>query len=300
MNKGIRRAAIGLAIVLGVAGATTTLGLALAELRLHRRVDVAVRSIDVPRDAAALERGGYLYATRGCGGCHGANGAGRVFIDDPGGLRVRAPNITRAQGSAASRYRSEDWVRAVRHGVKPDGRPLFIMPSEDYNQLTDADLGALIAHLQRLAPSAGGGMEAELPLALRLAYGFGVLKDAAAKIDHRREPPAPVPEGVTAAHGAYVANTCIGCHGPGLGGGRIPGAPPQWPAAANLTRGPGSVLPHYPDAEAFIAMMRTGTRADGSRIGVMPFEAFRAMSDVDLRALYVFLHAAPVRSLGQR
>jgi hypothetical protein len=39
--------------------------------------------------------------------------------------------------------------------------------------------------------------------------------------------------GATAEHGKYVAKMCIGCHGLGLAGGKIPGAPPQWPAASN-------------------------------------------------------------------
>ena len=54
------------------------------------------------------------------------------------------------------------------------------------------------------------------------------------------------------AHGEYVSAMCIGCHGEGLSGGKIPAGPPDWPAAPNLTPGEGSVLPRYPTAQAMI------------------------------------------------
>jgi mono/diheme cytochrome c family protein len=98
-----------------------------------------------------------------------------------------------------------------------------------------------------------------------------------------------------------VANTCIGCHGPGLGGGKVPGGPPQWPAAANLTPGKGSVMPNYPTVAPFRAMLRTGLRPDGSAVNrAMPFESLREMNDTDVDALYLFLKTVPPRDAGTR
>lgn len=91
-------------------------------------------------------------------------------------------------------------------------------------------------------------------------------------------------------HGAYVANSCIGCHGAKLVGGKIPGAPPGWPAAARLRPGARSAMALYPTADAFVAMFKSGKRPDGSAVSaVMPFAALGAMSDVDVRALYLHL-----------
>ncbi|UUZ50088.1 hypothetical protein LP420_08775 [Massilia sp. B-10] len=56
------------------------------------------------------------------------------------------------------------------------------------------------------------------------------MKDAAELIDHTLAPQLPVAAVVSAAHGAYVARSCVGCHGEHLSGGRIPGSPPEWPA----------------------------------------------------------------------
>lgn len=285
-----------------VVAAGATLGWALhrADARLERRIELPVAALKLPDDAAALERGRYLFASRGCTDCHGANGGGRVVIDDGKGLFVRGPNI--AQGGATVKdYRVEDWVRAIRHGVKPSGRPALIMPSEDYNRLSDADLGALIAYLQTLPPAEGGPAEIRLSLPVRVLYGLGLVQDAAEKIDHGQPPSPAMPHEVSVANGAYVATMCIGCHGPGLSGGRIPGAPPDWPAAANLTPGEGSAMTRYQDAQQFAAMMRSGRRPDGSAVSsVMPFNALKELDDVELQAMYAYLKTLGPRPAGQR
>lgn len=291
-NKNKRRWLRGIGIGLGalvlLAAAALATGIWLAERKQQRRVDVAVQPVPYQTDAAALERGRYLYASRGCVDCHGANGAGRTFVDD-GALTIAGPNITTGPGGVVGAYQPVDWVRAIRHGVTPQGRALMVMPSEDYNRFTDQDLAALVAHVRALPPQSGQGAVVKLPLPVKALYGFGAIKDAAAKIDHSLPPQAPVAEGVTVEHGRYVANMCIGCHGTQLQGGKIPGGPPDWPPASRLAPGEGSVMGRYPDADALIAMFRSGKRPDGSGVQVMPFESLREMSEVDLRALYMYL-----------
>jgi mono/diheme cytochrome c family protein len=239
-------------------------------------------------DAAAIERGKYLYSSRGCVDCHGANGAGRTFVEEAG-LKIKGPNISPGPGNVVAGYQPQDWVRAIRHGVAPSGRPLMVMPSEDYNRFTDDDLAALVAYVRSLPPAPGTAAEVVLPLPARVLYGFGAIPDAASRIDHGLPPQQPVAEGVTLQHGAYVANMCIGCHGEKLTGGRIPGGPPDWPPAPNLTPGDGSIMPAYADADALLRLFRTGKRADGSDVQVMPFGSLRNMSDTDVRALHLYL-----------
>ena len=125
--------------------------------------------------------------------------AAHVVVDDGKGMLVRA-----AQHHAGAERRRRRPTRrstgcaAIRHGVKPDGRPLLIMPSEDYNRFTDADLAASSptsascrrrrrARRQSCTADAGEG-------ALRGRRRF---RDAAEKIDHTLPPAQPVPEGVT-------------------------------------------------------------------------------------------------------
>ncbi|MEF7616265.1 cytochrome c [Aquincola sp. MAHUQ-54] len=293
-RRWLRRGAAALAGTAVLLAATAAAGHWMAGERMHRRVDVPPPPpLALRTDAQAIERGRYLYASRGCVDCHGANGAGRTFLDEPGGLKVIGPNITPGPGSAVAHYGVQDWVRTLRHGVKPDGTPVLIMPSEDYNRLTDDDVGALIAYVRQLPPLAGASAVVSLPLPVRVLYGFGAIPDAAAKIDHAAPPPAPVPEGVTREHGAYVANMCLGCHGPQLAGGKVPGGPPDWPAAADLTGGDAGPMAAYPTADSLLKMFRTGLRPDGTPVKVMPFESLREMSDTDVRALHVYLRGLP-------
>ena len=293
MSPWIRRGALAVTTIAALAGAAVLAGEQLARRKENRRIELSVAAVAVPGDAPALERGRYLYASRGCADCHGANGAGRVFVDDGKGLKLAGPNISPGAGSVVAAYQPVDWVRTVRHGVKPDGRPLRVMPSDDYNRLTDADLGAVVAYVKSLPPTAGGGAVIELPLAARVLYGFGLIPDAASKIDHNLPPAAPVAEGVTIEHGRYVAAMCQGCHGPTFAGGKIPGGAPDWPAAARLTPGPDSAMNRYADAESMQRMFKSGQRADGSALQVMPFSSLRELSDVDTRALFLFLKALP-------
>jgi mono/diheme cytochrome c family protein len=290
MKTWIRRTLVGVAALVVVAiGAVFTLA-TLGERKLQRRVDVAVAAVPLANDAASVERGGYLYRSRGCGDCHGADGTGKVVVEDGDSMLIRAPNITAGPGGATAAYQPVDWVRSIRHGVRPDGRALLVMPSEEYNRFTDVDLAAVVAYVRQLPPKAGDGATIRLPLPVRVLYAAGVFKDASEKIDHRLPPPQPVTEGVNPAHGAYVAHSCTGCHRADLSGGKIAGAPPEWPAAARLAPGDGSVMVRYPDAASFAAMLKTGKRPDGSAVSpVMPFESLREMSDVDVRALHLHL-----------
>ena len=299
MKTWMRRTLIAAASLAAIAAATLAAGDALATRKMQRTVDVRVAPVAIPGDTAAIERGAYLYASRGCADCHGTDGGGRTFIDD-GSLRVVGPHISPGAGSVTAAYKTEDWVRTVRHGVKPDGRPLMIMPSEDYNRFTDVDLGALVAYLRQMPATGGGAAVIQLPLPVRVLYALGQVQDAAEKIDHSLPPPQPVPEGATAEHGRYVAGMCVGCHGAQLSGGKIPGGPPDWPAAANLTPGNDSAMARYDDAAGFVHMMRTGQRSDGSKIAVMPFEALSKMNDNDLQGLYAYLKTLPARPAGGR
>jgi mono/diheme cytochrome c family protein len=284
-----------------VAGLLAVLGLLalgvmlLSQRKVERTLDIKVAPVAYVDTAEAIARGKYLFESRGCAECHGTDGAGRVFIDNDPSMRARSPNITRGPGSVVARYTEVDWVRAIRHGVKPDGRPIMIMPSEDYNRLTDADLAALVAYTRRLPPATGTAAEFTLPFMFKAMYVVGVVTDAPERIDHSLPPAQPVAEQVNAAHGAYVANMCLGCHGARLTGGKIPGGPPDWPAAADLTPA-SAVMKSYDSVDKFKSMLRTGKAPDGHALQVMPFPTLKQLNDTDVEALYLYLKSLPASS----
>lgn len=290
-RRWLRNALLALLAVLLLAVGAVAGALVVADRKMHRQVDVAVRAVQLlaAPEPAVLARGEYLYLSRGCQDCHGANGAGRLFVDDPNGLRIVGPQIAPGAKSSTTSYKAEDWVRTIRHGVAPTGRPLLVMPSGDYAQMSDADLAAVVAHVRQLPAVDGKERVVDLPLPIRALYGVGFIKDAAATIDHARAAPATVSVADTVEYGGYVAAMCSGCHGPALHGGKVPGGPPDWPPAPRLVKGEGSMLARYPDAQSLGAMFRSGKRPDGSQVQVMPFDSLKTMSDLEVSALYKFL-----------
>ena len=287
-------------VAVAVAGAAVAVsGLVLAKRKLNRVVKLDVAAVTYAEGDAAIRRGQYLFESRGCAECHGADARGKLLINDSHGMFVKTPNLTRGPGGVAARYRAVDWVRTLRHGVKPDGHPLRFMPAEIFNRLTDDDLAAIVAYVRSLPPRNGSGAEIRFPVMYKILYGLGVIEDAAQRIDHNLPPSLPVPVGPTAAYGAYVSNMCVGCHGAHFSGGRIVGGSPDWPPAANLTPGEGSVMPRYASLDLFKAMFRSGRRPDGSPINpAMPFESLAMFSDTDIAAVYTFLKTLPPLPAG--
>jgi mono/diheme cytochrome c family protein len=104
---------------------------------------------------------------------------------------------------------------------------------------------------------------------------------------------------VTPEYGHYLAITggCTGCHGSGLSGGAIPGVPPDFPKARNISpTGIGS----WSD-EDFFRALREGKRPDGSTINpFMPWNDTKLMTDDEIRALLAYLRTVPPRPDGQR
>jgi mono/diheme cytochrome c family protein len=274
----------------------------LADRKMRRLVTLPPLQVTFAATDGQLAHGEYLFNTRGCMECHGADGGGHVVIDDrESGFFVRAPNITSGGASPARNYTDADWVRALRHGVKPSGAPLQIMPSDDYAQMIDADVAAIAAYVRSLPPADGGGAEfSPWPLSFKALYVFGVVQDAAERIDHAATVPDAVPDDAV-ARGKYIAQACTGCHGAHFSGGKIPGTPPSWPDASNLTAASDSAMSRYTSVQQFKTMFRTGRRPDGSAVSeVMPFKSLAYMSDAELDALFAFLKSLDARPSGQR
>ena len=251
----------------------------MSEYRLRQRYDVAAAPITLPTDSTGLARGQHIALTRGCAGCHGQNLEGKVFFDQPMLARIVAPNLTKV----AAEYSDADLARAIRHGVRPNGKSLVVMPSAMLYHLSDADVGALVAYL-RSVPRA----ESDLPkTSLRLLARVGILTGQyhtqAEMIDH--DVPR-LPEGSEAdptVRGRYLAKTsCTECHGQDLRGGTEGPAPT--PAL--------SVVKAY-SAEDFTRLMKEGVPRDGRKLELMgdvSRSRFSRFTDAEIAALYAYLN----------
>jgi mono/diheme cytochrome c family protein len=273
----------------------------ITEARINRTYDIRVEEVPIPTDADAIAYGERLMKARGCVDCHGQNLGGRVFLESPTAGRLVATNLTAGRNGIGSYYTVADYVRAIRHGVGPDGKPLLFMPAHEYYFLSDADLGAMIAYLKSAPPVDSDLPPSQVALPIRTLYLLTgqVALLPAEWVDHDAPRPTPPAPGVTAAYGQYLAVTCIGCHGPGLSGGPIPGVPADWPPASNLT--PGGRLSQWSEDD-FIRVMRTGVTPDGKQIAnrYMPWQALGQMTDDELKALWLYLQSLPAKPTGNR
>lgn len=249
---------------------------------LEARHDVQTAALpESPVSAALIARGEHIARTRNCLACHGEGFAGKVFADAPP-FRVVASNLTPA--GVGARYRAPaDWDRAVRHGLFPDGRSMWMMPSYQFSALSDADAAALYAYLGSLEPIENDLPEPEIRPLGRVLLSVGeieLMRDYME--DHGMQVPAAEP-GVTADYGAYLfSNTCVACHRPDLQGGPHPDpvglAAPPLGAAAHWT------------SQQFVTALRTGTTPTGSELSAewMPWKDYRHLTDDEMRALHLF------------
>lgn len=255
---------------------------------INNSYEVAAENLNFSSDAEVLARGEHIAAAWGCHDCHGENLGGTMLIDDAAMAILPAPNLTSGQGGVGATYKPIDWVRAIRHGVRPNGQSLIIMPSAEYYWLSDADLAALIAYLYSLPPVDNDlGERSFGPVGRMLVY-TGQIPLQATEINHSAPRPEPEP-GLTVEYGSYLASTCRGCHGPnlnGIGGSADPGGP----TATDLTSsGP---LNEWSE-EDFINTLRTGITPYGKEIdpAYMPWTAFGQMTDEELGALWMYLQS---------
>lgn len=288
---------LGLVLVVGVAVGFIFVQ---SQQRLTRTFD-EVRGVDlaVPSDSAAIARGRYLgEAVLACTECHGRDLGGTMFIDAAPMGKLAAPNLTRGRGGVGNRFTGRDWDRAIRHGVGSEGQGLLIMPAESYTHLTDGELGDLVAYLTSLPPVDREFPPRSLGPITRMLLATGRPIQPAAYVDHgvaRRE---AAPEGATVERGAHLVEIsgCRACHGQDLTGGKIPGADPSWPPAANLTPHAEGLGRHT--FESFDRVLRTGKKPDGSAIdpSTMPWTSYAQMEKGETEAIWAYLRTVEARA----
>jgi len=270
---------------------------------LNKNIEYTDASPPIPKDSASIERGRHLSrAISKCVECHGDDFGGAVVIDAMPMGRVVAPNLTSGRGGIAANRTDDDFLRAIRHGIGSGGQALALMPSRNYWNMSDADVGSLIAYLRtipavdRELPPTGYGLVGRV---LLLKGDLDGMYEAKA-MDHMARRGAQPPADTTVEYGHYLAEIggCTGCHGPGLSGGALPGASPDMKPSANLTpEGIGT----WTEADFFKAV-REGMRPNGTAIDstVMPIRLTREMTDQETKAIYMFLKTVPPKASGGR
>ena len=125
---------------------------------------VGAEEVDLggPRPAEVLpgegrDYGEHLARTGGCMSCHGAALSGGPMAGAPPDWPP-ASNITPDVETGLGAWSRADFARAMREGLRPDGGAIDpAMPVRYTREMTDAEINALWAFLQEVAPAPYGG-----------------------------------------------------------------------------------------------------------------------------------------------
>ena len=113
---------------------------------------VSITSIDALGSSLVL-KGKVLFEAGGCANCHtnkkakGQLGAGGAAINTPYGVFF-APNITPDGTHGIGNWTDNQFYRAMREGLSPNGSNYFpVFPYTSYTNMTDVDLHALKTYI---------------------------------------------------------------------------------------------------------------------------------------------------------
>jgi mono/diheme cytochrome c family protein len=271
MKKAIKWTAIVLGGLIALALLAGVVLYPIGVKKLNRSLPgIPVEAVSIPTDPDAIARGEHIAIVWACTKCHGDNLSGTLLAHDPFLGTIVASNLTSGRGGIAGSYTDTDWIRAIRHGIKPDSRVEMFM-YDYYSTMSDRDLGDLIAYLKQI-PAVDSGYPATRfgPIAA-IAPAIGLFTPAAERIDHGAPRQAdPVP-GMTVEYGRYLSVLCIECHGKNLAG-----KVETW------------------KREDFVRAVRAGVLPSGRQISsAMSLKTFGEMNDTELAALWLYLQSSP-------
>lgn len=295
MKNLLKKIGIGIAILGGIL-ILAVAGMYLNSARkLNQPHTFASESFVIPTDDQSLADG-KQWVQALCTHCHGADLAGIAMINDPAIGHVDSANLTAGNGGIASTYTDEDWIRALRHGIGKDGKPLLVMPSSAFWHFSEDDLGEIIAYIKTIPPVDHQTTVQLSPLGtIVLPNDPTVLQ--VNLIDHNTRPQQPI-IGVTTGYGQYLVNVsgCRDCHGMDLSG-----KPSQnnRPAMPNLT--PGGELQAW-SVDDFIRTIRTGVTPSGHALNPdeMPWQGYGLYSDDELTAIFLYLQSLPALTFNNK
>jgi mono/diheme cytochrome c family protein len=268
------------------------------------------RAAEPQAPADAIERGAYLVRAAGCIACHTDKQGGGPPLAGGRALRTPygtfyTPNITPDPDTGIGRWSDDDFIRALREGVSPEGDHLYpAFPYASYARMTRADMLDLKAFLFAQAPVARASKPHDLafPLSIRwVNWPWKVLFLSTAPLE---PDPALSPE---ANRGRYLVEAlahCGECHTPR----NLLGATDPEDYLSGTRDGPeGEVVPNItPDPETGIGawsvkdiafLFRTGFLPDGNDVQGSMREAIddglKYLTQADLEAIASYLKAIP-------
>lgn len=262
---------------------------------------------DPKADIAAEEvaRGKALIEAADCAGCHTADAAkpfaGGKRIDTPFG-GIYSPNLTPDRDTGLGRWSDDDFYRALRFGIAPDGARYYpAFPYPNFTKLTRPDILAIRAYLATLTPVKNSAPPPELrwPLSYRvLMRGWNWLFFKPGILMPDQQKSADWNRGRYLVEGA---GHCGACHTPknvfgadrrgqAFAGGLVQGMfAPRLDAAERSGLKSWSVS----DIAEYLQSGRNGRSHAGELMSEVVVNSTSKMSDADVRAIAVYLKDLP-------
>ena len=256
--------------------------------------------------ADQIKRGEYLARAADCMPCHTAPG-GSAFA---GGLAIPLPfgtlysvNITPDKNTGIGNYSDEDFLNALRRGIRRDGTRLYpAMPYTSYTYMTDADALAIKAYLFSLPAVHADNRANTLTFPFNQRWGM-IFWSLLFNADARFAPDtAQTPEW---NRGAYIAEAlahCGECHTPRNllfaldNRKKFEGALTAGWKAFNITSDTGTGIGAWSDDEVFAYLAEGHAPGRGTAAGPMGEavdQSFSRMAPGDIHAVVNYLRSIP-------
>ncbi|MBL8063428.1 MAG: c-type cytochrome [Anaerolineales bacterium] len=257
--------------------------------RLNKTYSFPLSNIVLPADDASLELGKHRVDSL-CAGCHGEDLSGIEKWFNASALgTIDSANLTSGKGGVGETYTDEDYVNAIRHGIDSKGKPIFMPAVVSTANLSDEELGAIIAYIRSLPPVDHETEGAQFTPLAKVMLVLGVLPAFPVEVVSHNTDVPHVEAGPTVEYGKYMVDThdCRLCHGPELNGGPFPD-PTIIKISPNLT--PGGEVAFWTE-EQFVNTFRTGVTPGGHELdpALMPWKDYGKFYDYELQAIYAYL-----------
>ncbi|OGO66610.1 MAG: hypothetical protein A2030_11940 [Chloroflexi bacterium RBG_19FT_COMBO_50_10] len=255
----------------------------LGTYKIFRAYTVSVSEMTVAATPDQISRGDHLAQVL-CAGCHSLNGdlplSGGKNLSEDAGLPlgdIYAPNLTPA--TDIKDWSDSDLFRVIRTGVDDEGRATAMASIVGTQALSDEDTLAVIAYLRQSPTVENETPEFKPTILMGIFAGAGlVLKDVPSTVNTISAPPKTA----TAEYGKYVLTymDCMSCHGENLDGV----VPPPFPPAPDIRNYFSQVSKEdfFNVVHAFALSSQPGD--------VMPWKVISRLDEVELEALYLYLH----------
>src|SRR6202048_4882593 len=256
-----------------------------------------------PADIVA--RGKALTDAADCASCHTADPAkpfaGGKRIDTPFG-GIYSPNLTPDRDTGLGAWSDDDFYRALRHGIAPDGSRYYpAFPYPNFTKLIRDDILAIRAYLATLAPIRNRRPQAELrcPLNYRVlmrGWDFLFFRPGIFEPDQQKSPEwnrgGYLVEGAAHCGTCHTPKNLFGAdkRGRAYGGGLVQGwFAPRLDSAERAGLKSWSV----DDIVEYLQSGRNGKSHAGGLMAEVVVDSTSVMSDADVRAIAVYLKDLP-------